>query len=302
MLKHMKQNRVSTLPTLIIVGLFSLAIGFAPLNSAGAPVLAVTASSASGRVTSPVVGINYDSELVGFPGNGSSNNPYMITNLAIAGNTADYCISIQDTRKHIVIYNCLFTNETDCEIFLRNATNIVVSNNTFCGGSIISSYPFSGTFVDNCTNVTISGNWFTKSTYTGGATAITIYANDTNIYVTGNQITDMFDGIYVGRGFDAATSNVFITGNLVSNCSAGIILFNLRNGYTCIARNTVNMCTKTISLTNSTNATLVDNIIINISNPGPIQNWYQVGFYILIGVAVVLVVVIVIQVARGRKS
>ena len=218
--------------------------------------------------------------------------------MAITG--SGECVEISNTRQYIIVADCLFTEPTPArstEVGLTNATNIVVLNNTFWGiGPDIT-----GAFVNNCTNVTVGGNWFGKFTSTGNEVAIDIYANCSNIYVTGNQIPQAWIGINVGRGLDAQTTNVWVTGNYVSNCDIGIQFFNLWNGATYAAYNTLVNNTNNISLTNSTNVDLVDNAIIN-TNVSPSMDWYQTGFYILIVVAAVLAVVIVIQFARGRKS
>jgi hypothetical protein len=122
-----------------------------------------------------------------------------------------------------------------------------------------------------------------------------------NITISGNQIPRAWIGINVGRGYDADTKNIFVIGNYVANCSSGIQFTYLGNGYAYAAHNTL-VDAKNITLIDSLNVELVDNIIIISGTPNPTINWFEYGFYILIGVAAALIAVIVIQTVRGRKS
>jgi parallel beta-helix repeat protein len=72
-----------------------------------------------------------DFEAQGWPGNGTIIDPYMIEGFSIDGRLSPselYCISIENTRTHFIIYGC-FLYESLYGIYLENVTNGILQSN-----------------------------------------------------------------------------------------------------------------------------------------------------------------------------
>ncbi|MFX1447936.1 MAG: hypothetical protein ACFFCG_07345, partial [Promethearchaeota archaeon] len=63
-------------------------------------------------------------------GNGTQANPYIIENVTIdVNNNFEYCISIQNSNKHLIINNCTVSKANITGIFLENVNNSQIINN-----------------------------------------------------------------------------------------------------------------------------------------------------------------------------
>ena len=111
----------------------------------------------------------------GWPGNGTSSNPYVIANLAISAGGSGAAISIANTNAHLIIEGCA----------LGQATY--------------------GVYTNNVSNLTVEGNQL--STAFGA-----FLVETTNSTVTGNSITGSDDGIHMGSSSNITVSQNTISG------------------------------------------------------------------------------------------
>ena len=168
-------------------------------------VLPSPTSWASGTA-SDAIRINNDVDLaaqavaMGWPGNGSDANPYIISNLTIDHPINGIGIYVGNTSSHIIIENCSISN-------------------AFQG-----LYPYrdgNGIRIYSCQNVMIRNNWLNAS-YNGIAL---IYGSATtdNIVIQNNTIENStHDGIYC-TGLDAYKyiDNLFLIENKIINSGYG---------------------------------------------------------------------------------
>ncbi|MFX1483915.1 MAG: NosD domain-containing protein [Promethearchaeota archaeon] len=93
--------------------------------------------------------INSDADFAsnGFTGNGTSDNPYRLSNKI---SEAIECVGVRNTRCNFIIQECIFTAEY-CAIFLHNVTNAVISSNSLYGTGY-------GIIVENSNGVQIINN------------------------------------------------------------------------------------------------------------------------------------------------
>lgn len=104
--------------------------------------------------------ISSDQDLAeNWPGNGTKNEPYFIHQQNIF--TDGIAILIMNTRAHLVISECNLSTTGSYGIYLYNASNIVIENNTFF--EVVSTCIFSST-IWNCT---FSENWVCYSGLNG---------------------------------------------------------------------------------------------------------------------------------------
>jgi len=108
-------------------------------------------------------------------------------------------------------------------VFLKKVENVIVKNLTIKDCQI-------GIYLEWCSNVTVSGNIITGThvpvpglQYTAG---IFVWEGNSNI-ITENQLTDNYQGIYVGHDFQAQQN--IITRNNIENNSYGIGLGSSHN-------------------------------------------------------------------------
>ncbi len=81
----------------------------------------------------PII-IESDAEFAsqGWPGNGTQENPYTISNLNITATLGESCILIENTRVHFVITNCWMHDQgTGDGVLLANVTNGLIANTTW---------------------------------------------------------------------------------------------------------------------------------------------------------------------------
>lgn len=159
--------------------------------------------------------INGDDDLANFCslGNGTLENPYIIENYDISGNTTG--ISIINTNAFLCIQNNQISNQTS-GIFIYNAQNINISgNNLFNATNSID--------ISKSENIAISGNTITNST-TGIRCVESI-----NVNVHGNNIENMVNfGLFMRLlNYSHFSENIF------DCCNHGIGIFedNLNNTF-----------------------------------------------------------------------
>lgn len=83
------------------------------------------------------INIHSDQELAeaGYPGEGTKESPYIIEEFKI--NSDETCISIEETRKHLIIRNCILVSENEIDITpiinFVDVENVNILNCTFKG-------------------------------------------------------------------------------------------------------------------------------------------------------------------------
>jgi parallel beta-helix repeat protein len=126
----------------------------------------------------------------GWPGDGSSQNPYIIEGLEIdRGGEVGHCIDIRNTRIHFIIRHCKITGANQsgsAGIYLNNVTNSELTNNT-------------------CTN-----NWY----------SIYLLNSTENIIANNNCSFNLDRGICLDQDSNLNT----VTNNTCSNNIYGIVL------------------------------------------------------------------------------
>ncbi len=182
--------------SVLILSIFILTVFSAPtINTTN--VSDPSPESSTDYEYSPSINIYYDDDLTGFPGDGTVNSPYVITNYNFSSDPDYYGIYIQHTTKYILISNCYFNiNKTDATgLFLNNVTNIAISSCVFTTDN--SSTYSTGIKVWNCTNVDIGGNSITEIGYESG---IWVMNNCSNINIHNNYIAHCWSAININSG------------------------------------------------------------------------------------------------------
>ncbi len=161
--------------------------------------------------------INNDTELasVAQDGNGTKDNPYLISGLYVdAGGSGD-AIYIGNTTKYFVIDDSYFFNGS-YGVHLRNVTNAIIENNVIMNMNSTTSSNM-GIYIDSgCSNIEVSGN---KIMMVNGH-GVTAYQSD-EIYVENNTIANCQQyGVYM---YDVQNAKVEF--NDVSGGVAGIWLY-----------------------------------------------------------------------------
>lgn len=212
----------------------------------------------------------------GWPGNGTSFNPYIIENLNIT-TSLESLITIHNTDVYFQIRDNLLIHDTTQSsyehggIWFNNVKNGMIINNEIRNSN-------SGILITESTNITITGNKIINNTYTGmglflltGSTITnnTIRDNQAAIELSGshniishNNISDNLEGIVVNQPTPVAS--VGFTDNNVINYN--IITNNLQNGIDMLATN--NIIQNNIIQNNNDNGIYLsgsDNLISNNS-------------------------------------
>ncbi|MGY5858711.1 MAG: NosD domain-containing protein [Candidatus Thorarchaeota archaeon] len=201
-------------------------------------------SAVQSYVTHSPIFVDTNSDFVsqGYPGNGSSVNPYVIAGYNIT--TTGVCIRIQDTDAYFVIRDCILSGGPDNRgIELDYVFNGLIRNNTVFGkldGIQLDHSEYNivlnNTFSDNShagvdlykyshTNVVANNTIFGKD----GITCQSSYYNK----VSNNTISGNSD---VGVGFIACKENI-IDHNIILNDHIGVFIYGSNN--MTVANNTV---------------------------------------------------------------
>jgi parallel beta-helix repeat protein len=194
---------------------------------------------------------------LGFSGDGSEGDPYIIEDLNITSNLP--CIEIRNTRAYFEIINCLFASETD-----DYSTGIRFDNvtNAYVGSSIFS---FKNTAVQ-WENVNTS--LFVENEIVGNTDNGVSISNSYNCKVERNHIDGNND--YLGTGIRLSFSYYCdVVENEVSRSFTGIMVSSSRN---CTLQQNIlhdfdygplsgYMYPTAISVSNSPNCTIIQNSI-----------------------------------------
>jgi parallel beta-helix repeat protein len=151
-------------------------------------------------------------------GSGTEQDPYLLEDLIIDGNTTDNCITIMNSEAYFEIIGCTLTNSrtgTNGAIYLYNASNAVISGNLIANNS-------HGIYLDgSSSSIVIYDNEIYGDT-TG--TGIVLWDVDGTI-VSSNTIKECWQGIWV-----YTANNTSVIGNEASNnLQNGVII--LQNSY-----------------------------------------------------------------------
>ncbi|MFW9787692.1 MAG: NosD domain-containing protein [Candidatus Thorarchaeota archaeon] len=135
---------------------------------------------------------NADFVSLGFPGNGTLTDPYIIDNLNIT-RSSSVCIWVANTTSHFVIQNCLFISPVfeytpQYLVFPLTLTN--VSNGEVYGNRVVNSnYGIAGAALFNCT---LSNNEFIVTSL-----AIDLrWSNFTSVFNNSQTLNSCYSGIY----------------------------------------------------------------------------------------------------------
>jgi parallel beta-helix repeat protein len=145
-----------------------------------------------------------DFETLGFPGDGTPGNPYLIENYVIDGTATEDCIYVTAATVHFIIRNCTFRGDPGsgkAGVHLHLVGTAQIQNNTAfdCGAGITLNYS---------DNNTLSGNYF--------------YNNSNGIYLSfseNNTIEDntCFSNENAGLHLHRGGSNRILSNNLTMN-------------------------------------------------------------------------------------
>ena len=184
-------------------------------------------------------------------GNGTFSNPYLIANWVI--NITDSSgITIANTTAYAIIENCSILLEntyysSNPEIYLKNASNIAILNNSIIGN-------FYGIYLESSNNNTITDN-------TPTSVVFSIYTDSSdNNTITNNTMTDSSYGIYLKSANDTSiinntASDVGEQWIYLDNSNNNIILNNINSG----------RCYEGIFLDSSSNNNILSNNILTSS-------------------------------------
>jgi hypothetical protein len=155
----------------------------------------------------------------GWPGEGTSEEPYVIEGLYIMTYWSEPTgITIHDTRAHFKIRNCTIVDLDDTVdgtgIDLLNVTNGAITNNTFPLGLY-------GAYIQNCSLCSLSNNSFTQ--YSDGVVVV----ESTNLTIAQNLLT----GTNVAMDLFSAELSV-VTNNTIKGNAWGLILGSQSNNVT----------------------------------------------------------------------
>ena len=240
-------------------------------------------------------------QLEGWPGDGSSENPYLIDGLDIdRGGAAGYCIYIKNTRVSFIMRNCRFTGANEgpggeegthlmwtdflersgAGILLYNVANGELVNNTCNSNSnmgIYLLYSHLNTMANNiCNNNTCSGISVQCSSHNNTVANNTCNNNggyrDSGISIDGNYNTVVNNtcnnnggyggsGIYLGGAYNTVVNNICSSNGVWKFMGSAGISFE--GDYSTVANNTCNYCWIGINLYESYNNTVVNNTCNN---------------------------------------
>lgn len=191
---------------------------------------------------------------LGFPGNGSLSNPYLIEGYWITISTATL-IYIQDTTAYFIIRNNFLFSLTGISdgIYLSNVRNGTIRDNIIHGARY-------GIYVYSSINNTLSGNTIYNNSYH----SIFLYYSSNNIISNNNVFNNSRSGINVSF----SDSNVLSHNTASKNTQYGIVIFEANDNS--VFNNTIyNNTLDGIVLANSTTSTtLVNNTVYNNSRYG----------------------------------
>lgn len=162
------------------------------------------------------------SKTMGWNGNGSHDNPYIIKFLDFTRSQTSFCLIMKNTYSHVLIVDCTFQNSDNGSgpdptggILLDSCRNVIIEKNKFSNFS-------HGMRIEKSTyNVSIENNDFS-----GCAHGIFIHYECTKVQIYSNRVTSsQYDGIHLEN-----VSNLAVKENEIASCRGnGIHLQNCRN-------------------------------------------------------------------------
>ncbi len=200
----------------------------------------------------PII-IEDNEDFAAWPGEGTSDTPYIISGLEIYITDEDACIKISNTDVYFEIRDCyLHSNSTEpTNIELYSVVNGLIINNT-CADSNI------GIFLNNTNSITVEDNTCTNQS------RACIYLNESHdIMVDNNTIVQGWSGIYLEKS-DYTT----IKDNDVVNCQVGIDIYWSSDHNTIFRNDVINNLVCGIELYLDCTYNLIDNNTC-IDNTGP---------------------------------
>ncbi len=243
-----------------------------------------------------VIRINNDTDFAnqaaseGWPGDGSQNNPYIISGYDIDAHNAGNAIYIGNTTVYFIIRNCRIRNATHATccipepfgagVRVINVKNGEIRNNTLMdniyGIILVSSSKniiLNNTMAHNWRGVVIqnsSSNILTNNNISGNMEGVQI-SHSSNITILKNDVSSNYDGygIFIENSYDLIISQ----NNVLNNLQSGLEMHGVSNSI--IINNTFFNDSHGISLTehsfNNTveyNTAFYNEVDINIESTG----------------------------------
>ena len=157
---------------------------------------------------------NADFASEGFPGSGTSEDPFFIAGYSITA-TTEHCIYIQNTDAYFVIRDCLLKGEmSEDGIRFSGVVHGAIQNNTISGN-------FVGMSISSSSNNTIVDNTFSGNLYSG----VRIGGSSNNT-IENNTISGNYFGLHIMYSSNNAVVNNTISGNIVG------VKFYISSNYT----------------------------------------------------------------------
>ena len=230
-----------------------------------------------------IITINKESDLSTFPGNGTLNNPYLISGYSFQDNSSSGSDNLQifNIRDFVLIANCRFyVNGTENRngITLVNTTNVIITNCIFEQSNIYAiSAENNAISLTNWSQIDIMGNIIQDFIYSYG---IWIIDNCSNINIQNNNLFNNYACISFNGITNSWAYNVTVIGNVINRCFYGIYLDEVTLGI--IINNTIIKANETgtyiydssnTALTEGNNTIISYPVILSIAiNQNPIVN------------------------------
>lgn len=169
--------------------------------------------------------IDEEKDIRKFPGKGTADNPYVISNKNFLDRNNDSnLLTIINLDVHILIEANLFEDAESlfAGIVLNNVQNVVIQNNNFSSNTF-------GIFIENSANIVITGNNIVGSVYDG-----LLIRSSSFVTVDGNVISSNgLSGIYL----DASHNNEIQANSIGNNGGDGIFVQDSNDNW--IMENTI---------------------------------------------------------------
>ncbi|MFW9885297.1 MAG: right-handed parallel beta-helix repeat-containing protein, partial [Candidatus Thorarchaeota archaeon] len=171
---------------------------------------------------------NSDFSEQGWVGNGTLEDPYVLSGISIVSNTA--CVSIADTDVYFVIRDCYFStfSTSECAIIMDSVFNGMIDQCEITGSG-------GGVRLDSSrycivSNMTINVNWDPIRGFIGGDHQFiqnhirdgrsVIFSSVDDCIFTGNTVVGALNGLVLLSG----SCGWYVTGNSFENCDERILI------------------------------------------------------------------------------
>jgi len=174
------------------------------------------------------IDIPNDAGFIGFPGDGSPENPYIISGFNISSESTAYCIRITTTGKHFIITNCYFKLNIDLSfgIQLTEVSNGTIFDNEFVGKRPPLPPMVRGIGLSNSNNIRILSNTFTDLYSYGILGSYDTYL----INVTGNTFNYApYPISFWSEGSYDNTHDIHVSSNYLYIARVGMYFNNISN-------------------------------------------------------------------------